>query len=75
MSARKRKPTPEQLYAQAQERELLGMTEDGRMVLWGTGRVVPVTQFQYRRHEDGRRWIDSGHFVLDWYGSHRIPRS
>ena len=64
MSTR-RKPTPAQLYATAQEMELLGMTEDGRLVLWDTGRVLPVSQFQYRRDKLGRRWIDDGHFVLD----------
>jgi hypothetical protein len=65
----RRKPTPAQLYAAAQEMELLGMTEDGRLVLWDTGRVLPVSQFQYRRDKQGRRWIDDGHFVLDWFGS------
>ena len=64
-----RKPTPAQLYAAAQEMELLGMTEDGRLVLWDTGRVLPVSQFQYRRDRLGRRWIDDGHFVIDWFGS------
>jgi hypothetical protein len=52
------------LYAAAQEMELLGMTEDGRLVLWAAGRVLPVNQFQYRRDKLGRRWIDDGHFVL-----------
>jgi hypothetical protein len=65
----RRKPTPAQLYAAAQEMELLGMTEDGRLVLWAAGRVLPVNQFQYRRDKLGRRWIDDGHFVLDWFGS------
>lgn len=68
MSAR-RKLSPADLYAQSQEMELLGMTEDGRLVLWDTGRVIPVRQFQYRRDKQGRRWIDDGHFVLDWFGS------
>ena len=45
------------------------MTEDGRLVLWDTGRVLPVSQFQYRRDKLGRRWIDDGHFVIDWFGS------
>jgi hypothetical protein len=58
----RRKPTPAQLYAAAQEMELLGMTEDGRLVLWAAGRVLPVNQFQYRRDKLGRRWID-------WFGS------
>ena len=65
----RRKTTPAQLYAAAQEMELLGMTEDGRLVLWDTGRVLPVSQFQYRRDKLGRRWIDDGHFVIDWFGS------
>jgi hypothetical protein len=68
MSTRK-KLTPEQLYAQAQERELLGLTEDGRLVLWDTGRVIPVSRFHYHRDKRGKRWIDEGHFVIDWYGS------
>ena len=63
----RRKPTPAQLYAAAQEMELLGMTEDGRLVLWDTGRVLPVSQFQYRRDKLGRRWIDDGHFVINWF--------
>jgi hypothetical protein len=65
----RRKSTPAQLYATAQEMELLGMTEEGRLLLWDTGRVLPVSQFQYRRDKLGRRWIDDGHFVLDWFGS------
>ena len=65
----RRNPTPAELYAGAHEMELLGLTEDDRLVLWDTGRVIPVTQFQYRRDEQGRRWIDAGKFVLDWFGS------
>jgi hypothetical protein len=68
MSAR-RKLTPEQLYAQAEERELLGLTEDGRLILWDTDRVMPVSQFRYRRDKRGKRWIDEGYFVIDWGGS------
>src|ERR1700722_10973120 len=68
MTTRKRL-TPEQLYAQAEERELVGMTEDGRMVLWDTGRVVPVNRFQYRRDKLGERWIVGGNYILDWFGS------
>ena len=63
MTTRKRL-TPEQLYAQAEERELVGMTEDGRMVLWDTGRVVPVNRFQYRRDKLGKRWIVGGNYIL-----------
>ncbi len=65
----RRQTHPSQLYAAAQEMELLGLTEDGRLVLWDTGRVIPVSQFQYRRDKQGRRWIDEGKFVLDWFGS------
>jgi hypothetical protein len=68
MSARPEKLTPEQLHAQAQEQELLGMKEDGRLLLWRTGRVIPVSQFQYYRSTDVRRRVDSGHFVIDWFG-------
>jgi hypothetical protein len=50
----------------AQGMELLGVTEDGRLVLWDTGKVLPVSQFQYRRDKNARRWIDDGHFVIDW---------
>ena len=65
----RRKLTPEQLYAQAQEMELLGLTEDGRLVLWDTGRVLPASKFKYRRDKQGKRWIDEGHFVIDWAGA------
>ncbi len=68
MSARSSKPTPAQLYASAKPMELLGLTGDGRLVLWDTGRVLPVTRFQYRRGRGGRRWIDDGHFVINWFG-------
>lgn len=67
--SRPKKPTPSTVYASAVPRELLGITDDGRLVLWDTGRVIPVTQFAYRRDRGtGRRWIDDGHFVIDWAG-------
>lgn len=45
--------------------ELIGLTEDGRKVLWSTGMVQPVDRFETSH---GGRWIDSGHYVIDWHG-------
>lgn len=69
MSPRSKKLTPEQLYAQAEERELLGVTEDGRLLLWDTGRVMPIGRFSYRKDKEGRRWIPGGKYVIDWFGA------
>lgn len=45
--------------------ELIGLTEDGRMVLWSTGMVQPVDRFETSH---GGCWIESGHYVIDWHG-------
>ena len=46
--------------------ELIGLTDDGRMVLWDTGMVKPVNRFETSR--SGVPFIDSGHYVIDWKG-------
>jgi hypothetical protein len=43
--------------------ELIGLTDDGRMVLWDTGMVRPISRFE----SDGR-FIKSGHYVIEWKG-------
>ncbi len=45
--------------------ELIGLTTDGRKVLWSTGEVRPISAFET---SDGGRWIKSGHYVIDWQG-------
>jgi len=45
--------------------ELIGLTDDGRMILWDNGMVQPVSRFE--TIERGR-WIESGHYVIDWKG-------
>ena len=52
-------------FSELRETELIGLTEDGRKVLWSTGRVRPVSAFETT---DGGRWIESGHYVIDWQG-------
>lgn len=44
--------------------ELIGLTDDDRMVLWDTGEVRPVSAFE--THPDG--YIVGGHYVIDWRG-------
>lgn len=59
--APKLKPTPA-----PRTTELIGLTEDGRMVLWNeNGQVQPVSKFE--TIENGR-WIASGHYVIDYKG-------
>ncbi len=57
------------LPAKPKKMELFGLTEAGRLVLWSVDRVVPETSIRYRRGVDGRRLIDDGNFVIDWFGS------
>ncbi|NPD66623.1 hypothetical protein HN018_26760 (plasmid) [Lichenicola cladoniae] len=45
--------------------ELIGLTTDGRKLLWSTGEVQPIDAFETT---DGGRWIKSGHYVIDWEG-------
>lgn len=45
--------------------ELIGLTTDGRKVLWSTGEVRPVSAFETTA---GGRWIKNGHYVIDWQG-------
>ena len=44
--------------------ELIGLTVDGRKVLWDVGQVRPISAFEI--NEGG--WIKSGHYVIDWQG-------
>ena len=47
--------------------ELIGLAEDGRMFLWSTGDVQPVSAFETVMY--GRvRGIRSGHYVIDVAG-------
>jgi hypothetical protein len=39
------------------------------LVLWDTGRVIPISKFHYRRDKQCRRWIDGGKYIIDWFGS------
>jgi hypothetical protein len=41
--------------------ELIGMDTDGRMYLWSTGEVRPVSAFEV----DGY-FIKDGHYVIQW---------
>ena len=47
--------------------ELIGMAEDGRMFLWDTGNVQPVSAFETAVYGHGR-FIQGGHYVIDWRG-------
>jgi hypothetical protein len=63
---RPRTPKPPKLTAPApRTTELIGLTDDGRMVLWDTGQVQPVDRFE--TSADGR-WIKEGHYVINWTG-------
>jgi hypothetical protein len=44
--------------------ELIGMDEDGRMYLWDTGEVRPITAFE----SDADGLIKHGHYVIQWKG-------
>jgi hypothetical protein len=46
------------------ETELIGLAEDGRMVLWGTGVVRPISRFE----NSTGTFIKSGHYVIEWKG-------
>ncbi len=49
--------------------DLLGLTEDGRLVLWSaTEKVQPITAFPMSEHGD---WIKGGHYLIQWK-SHAI---
>ncbi len=65
MSKRPRLPKAPQLAREPELRrtELIGLTEDGRMVLWDVGNVRPCSTFPM----DGQ-WIESGHHVINWKG-------
>jgi hypothetical protein len=63
---RPRAPKPPKLAASPpRTTELIGLTDDGRMVLWSTGQVQPIDRFE--TGENGR-WIESGHYVINWKG-------
>jgi len=57
-------PLPPAPAAPDRTMELIGLTEDGRMVLWQTGNVQPISALP----RDGI-WIKSGHYVIDWNGN------
>ena len=48
--------------------ELIGMAEDGRMFLWDTGNVQPVSRFEQAEWDTTGRFIAGGHFVIEWRG-------
>lgn len=45
------------------ETELIGLSDDGRMILWKTGAVQPISTFPTKGP-----WIVSDHYVIDWKG-------
>ncbi len=47
------------------EMELIGVDEEGRMSLWDTGLVQPVSAFTTT---EGGQYIESGHYVIEWKG-------
>ena len=47
--------------------ELIGLTDDGRMVLWDTQPVLPMSKFPTKT-EGGREWIIGHHYVIGWKG-------
>lgn len=50
--------------AELRKTELIGLTDDGRMVLWDTGMVRPIGRFEMT----GGNFIKSGHYVIEWKG-------
>ena len=55
-------PTAPAWHAGTSLQELVGVTDDGRLVLWSTGRVRPISVFPRL----GGGLIQSDHYVLDW---------
>jgi hypothetical protein len=53
------------ITAAPRETELIGLTADGRMMLWSTEMVQPIDSFETTA---GGRWNKSGHYVIDWHG-------
>ena len=65
MSARRPRRAKALATTEPRMTELIGLTADGRKVLWSTDWVRPVSAFET---SDGGRWIKSGHYVIDWKG-------
>lgn len=65
MSAQRARPKRASAPIEPRKTELIGLTEDGRKVLWSTGMVRPVSTFETSA---GGKWIKSGHYVIDWKG-------
>jgi hypothetical protein len=68
MNARKKEiqPPATEIPEALRKTELIGLTEDGRMVLWSTGTVRPINHFEASSGD--RQCIQSGHYVIDWHG-------
>ena len=49
--------------SEPRQTELIGLTEDGRLVLWDVGLVRPINRLPM----DGAL-IKSGHYVIEWRG-------
>ena len=58
------KPSEPAWQAGTTEQELIGVTDDGRLVLWSTGRVRPISAFP----RSGSGIIQGGHYVVAWNG-------
>ena len=61
----RRKPPKIETAQPPRMTELIGLTDDGRLVLWDTSLVQPVDRFETT--DDGR-WIEGGHYVIEWKG-------
>ena len=59
----RRKPPKIEPPSEPRKTELIGLTGDGRMVLWDEGMVQPIDRFPTKGP-----WIESGHYVIDWKG-------
>ena len=59
----RRRKAPKAPASGVRKTELIGLTDDGRMVLWSTGDVLPISKFPL----DGP-WIKSAHYVINWKG-------
>lgn len=62
---RRNKPRKIEPAPAPRKTELIGLTADGRLVLWDTGMVQPISRFETT---DGGLWIQGGHYVIEWKG-------
>ena len=61
-----RKPTTPASPLPSRTMDLIGVTEDDRLILWSANeQVQPVTKFETRWALD-REWIVSDHYVINW---------